>query len=150
MKNILSPVILITCLLLISFTSAKNTSLFEQNNILEMNKLNSAALFKTHPYMLALVTEDSTCSTEQCKDAVNLLIESSKQVSNKFPLQPVWINTKDNKLLARKLRVVEIECLAYLANGKAVVYQEDWELKSLNKWVKQRIILPSDSFSRHD
>ncbi len=115
-----------------------------------MNKLNSAALFKTYPYMVALVTEDMDCSTSQCQEAIELLLKSSKEISYKFPLQPVWINSKDNKLLAKKLRVVETECLVYLANNKAVVYYEDWELKSLNIWIKKRMILPSIAYSKHD
>jgi hypothetical protein len=143
-------VALLTTLLLIGIISSKKSSLFEENNILEMNKLNSAALFKTYPYMVALVTEDMDCSTSQCQEAIELLLKSSKEISYKFPLQPVWINSKDNKLLAKKLRVVETECLVYLANNKAVVYYEDWELKSLNIWIKKRMILPSIAYSKHD
>lgn len=56
----------------------------------------------------------------------------------------------DNKKLVKKLRIVESESIVYLANGRAVVYQGDWDLENLSVWLKKRVILPSVGFSKFD
>lgn len=115
-----------------------------------MNKLNSEAFFKTHEYMLAIVTEDKECQTEDCQEGMELVLKTIAEVQDKIKVQPVWINSLDNKKLCKKLRIVESESIVYLANGRAIVYQEDWDLKELSIWLKKRAILPSVGYSKHD
>lgn len=142
---------LIVCMaMILNFVRAQDETVFEEYGFIEMNKLNSEALFKTHEYMLGLVTEDKDCQTEDCKEGMELILKTAAEVQKKIKIQPVWINSKDNKLLVKKLRIVELESIVYLANGRAVVYQDDWELKELAVWLKKRTILPSEGFSKHD
>jgi hypothetical protein len=133
-----------------NFVKTQGEGTFEEFGFLEMNKLNSEALFKSHEYMLALVTEDKDCQTEDCKEGIELILKSIASANEKIQVQPVWINSKDNKLLVKKLRIVEGESIVYLANGRAVVYQEDWEQDELTLWLKKRAIMPSTGFSKYD
>jgi hypothetical protein len=143
-------VLTLTLTLLLSTTKCQEEGVFEEFGFKEMNKLNSEALFKTHEYMLAYVTSDKDCQSSECQEGLELVLKATSEAESKIKVQPVYINSKDNKLLVKQLRIVENESIVYLANGRAVVYQEDWELKELVIWLKKRAIMPSDGFSKFD
>lgn len=149
LKLIKTLFLFLTCLTALSVQSPTENP-FEEFGFSEMNKLNSAALFKTHEYMLAVVTEDKDCEGADCKEAIELVLKTIAEVQEKVQVQPVWINSMDNKKLVKKLRIVESESIVYLANGRAVVYQGDWDLENLSVWLKKRVILPSVGFSKFD
>lgn len=151
---LISQTIFIKCLCIlitagIAFSSQWESP-FASKGIIEMNKLNSDALFLTHKYILSFTTEDKTCTSEACSEGIQLLLQTIESLKNKYTIQPVWINALDNRRLVRKLRIVEMESIAYLANNKAVVYQDAMELKKIVTWMKKRLILPSQGYGTYD
>ena len=100
--------------------------------------------------MLGFVTEDKECLTEACKNGIQVVLGTVEKVRRKVEVTPVWINSKDNRRLVKSLRIVENDAIVYLALGRAVVYQEEHNLKDVATWLKKRIILPSEGYSNYE
>lgn len=139
----------IACILWICLINLTTASLFKKHGITEMNNLNSEPLFNTNKFMLGYFSDGSECD-EDCLHNLNIMVEARVNISDRENITLVWVNTKENRRVAKNLRIADIPSIAYLANNKAVVYQGDYESEDLNLWLRKRIILPSEPFSSHD
>ena len=138
-----------TTALLITLLATQTTqNHFEKNDITEMNKLNMEPLYQDNRYMLAYFTTDLTCN-EDCKEIVELMKQAQEACEANVDVKLVYINVKENQKLIKRLRVIDYPSLGYLANLKAVIYDGDYNVEALSKWIKQRVYLPSQGFSRH-
>jgi hypothetical protein len=79
LPKIKTILLIVACLTTFTLSNTSD-NVFEEFGFSEMNKLNSAALFKTHEYMLAVVTEDKDCEDEDCKQALELVLKTIAEV----------------------------------------------------------------------
>lgn len=141
-------VILISMALAMSVRSQQNY--FEKMGFIEMNKINMEPLYEENKYMLGYFSQNESCD-EDCKEALELIKQAREAVKDRIPeMTLVYINSKENKKLVRELRVVDIPSIAYLANRRAVLYNDDYDAESFAIWLRKRIILPSEGFSNTD
>jgi len=139
----------LTILTLTIMVNLTHQNYFDSQKLTEMNKLNKNHLYTQHKYMLGYFADGVECD-EECKETIEILKKTKNQISEKIPIEIVWINSNENRKLVKELRVIEVPSIAYLANKKVVVYQGDEDTKSLSQWIKKRVILPSEGYSKSD
>lgn len=132
-----------------ALSESTHSNYFESQGLKEMNNLNNDPMFSQHKYMLAYVSETASCDSD-CKESISVMISAQTMLKTKADFTLVYIIAQDSKRVVKSLRIVDFDSIAYLANRKSIIYQNEVEAAQLKKWLKKRIILPSEGYSGHE
>lgn len=136
---------------ILSRESSKNKEsipLVIPDGIIQLTNLNHEHFFGEHKYILAYVDKASSKQPcKKCQKAFDLIKSVAPTVPARFEVQLAFINQKTDSALLKKLKIFENRLFVYLANNRAVPFRDNiWSLKSLSRWLKERIIKPSTPY----
>jgi hypothetical protein len=136
-------------IIFLTIALAQSQTFFESQGYTEMNKLNMNHLYAENQFILGYFSEGSECD-QDCQEIISLLSETQKNLEERLEIKLVWINSDENRKLVKELRVIEVPSIAYMANKKVVIYDGEEDSKSLGTWIKKRVIMPSEPYSKSD
>ena len=112
----------------------------------QITNLNQDHYFAEHKYILAYV-DDMSKGCKKCAKAREIMMDVVPKVPQRFEIKLAFINKKTDSALLKKLKIFESRVFVYLANNRAVPFRENtWTSKAVARWLKTRIIKPSQPF----
>ena len=111
---------------------------------LSLNSLNYDHHLTEQKYILAYVNDFSKC--KKCESRSKLLEEVASLLPAKFDIKTAVIDSSQAGAMIKRLKILDEDCFVYLANKRAVVFRGGHSAKEISKWVKRRIVKPSEPY----